>query len=427
MNAKFDFDMLKQKLEDAVAVGNKDLGETKTAKAVAEGELETADTGVADDSKKLQDLQQECMTKASDYEASQHSRSEELAALQKAKEILAEKTGGAAARAYSFVQIATASEIRTSTKNDQLKDRVLALVQGMADKDGSKMLSLLAERLRSASLMGADPFAKVKGMIQEMIEKLVADAQKEALHKAFCDKEMSETKAKRDDKQSDLDDLNTKIEKLKEEIATLQAELAAIAEAQKKADAMRAEEAAAWAEAKADYESGVEGVGMALQVLRDYYAEKEEAFVQTTHDKATGAASGIIGMLEVVESDFSKNLAEGSAAEAMAIEAYEKLTQDNKIATTEKETAVKYKTKDQKETEAALVGLKEDADGTTKELAAIVEYWDKLQPMCVAKPESYAERKKRREAEIAGLKEALRILEEESGSAFLQIRSIRRA
>merc|ERR1719359_1052752 len=264
-------------------------------------------------------------------------------------------------------------------------------------------------------------------MIQEMIEKLVAEAQKEASHKAFCDKEMAETKAKRDDKQSDLDDLNTKIDaatskiaKLKEEIATLQSELAAIAKAQ--------EEAAAWKEAKADYESGVEGVGMALQVLRDYYAEKDEAFVQTTHDKATGAASGIIGMLEVVESDFSKNLAEGSAAEAMAQEAYEKLTQDNEIATTEKSTAVKYKTKDQKETENALAGLKEDREGTQKELDAILEYWDKLQPMCVAKPESYAERKKRREAEIAGLKEALRILEEESGgAAFLQIRTIRRA
>merc|ERR1719460_3410149 len=110
------------------------------------------------------------------------------------------------------------------------------------------MLSLLAQRIQSAALMGADPFAKVKGMIQEMIEKLVAEAQKEASHKAFCDKEMSDTKAKRDDKQSDLDDLNTKIDAATSKIAKLK-------------------EAAAWKEAKADYESGVEGVGMALQVL----------------------------------------------------------------------------------------------------------------------------------------------------------------
>jgi len=442
MNAKFDFDMLKQKLEDAIAVGNKELGETKTekaaaeeAKAVAEGELETADKGVADDSKKLQDLQQDCMTKATEYEESQHSRSEELAALDKAKTILKEKTGGAAERSYSFLQLEVKS--RATTKAQQVKDRVLVLVQSLAAKEDSKMMSLLAQRVQSAMLMSADPFAKVKGMIQEMIEKLVEEAQKEASHKAFCDKEMSETKAKRDDKQGELDTLNAKIDKatskiakLKEDIATLQKELAEIAAAQKKADEMRAEEAAAWKEAKADFEAGVEGVGMALQVLRDYYAEKEEAFVQTTHDKATGAASGIIGMLEVVESDFSKNLAEGQAAEDAAIEAYEKLTQDNKIATTEKSTAVKYKTKDQKETEAALIGLKEDKEGVTKELDAVLEYWDKLQPMCVAKPESYEERKKRREAEIAGLKEALKILEEESGSAaFLQVRSrhIRRA
>merc|ERR1719473_2326923 len=129
--------------------------------------------------------------------------------------------------------------------------------------------------------MGEDPFAKIKGLISEMIEKLEADAAKEAGHKAFCDKEMKETKAKKEEKESDLDTLGTKIDKatakiakLKEEIATLEAELLAIAEAQKKADEIRAE-AAAWKEAKADYESGVEGVGMALQVLRDYYAEKE--------------------------------------------------------------------------------------------------------------------------------------------------------
>merc|ERR1719482_906553 len=219
---------------------------------------------------------------------------------------------------------------------------------------------------------------------------------------------MKETKAKKEDKESDLDTLGTKIDKAMAKIAKLKAE----------ADEIRAEEAAAWKDAKADYESGVEGVGMALQVLRDYYAEKDEALIQepspgATHSKATGAATGIIGMLEVIESDFTKSLADGSAAEAMAVEAYEKLTQDNKIATTEKSTAVEYKTKDKKETEARLEGLKEDKDSTEKEYAAVMEYWEKLQGMCIAKPEPYAERKRRREAEIAGLKEALTILEEE--------------
>merc|ERR1719199_2171467 len=282
---------------------------------------------------------------------------------------------------------------------------------------------MLAERIESASMLGADPFAKIKGLISEMIEKLEEEAAKEAAHKAFCDKEMKETKAKKEDKETDLDDLSTKIDKatakiakLTEEIATLEEELGAIAKAQQEADKIRAEEKAARAEAKADYESGIEGVGMALKVLRDYYAEKEEAFVQESHDKATGAASGIIGMLEVVESDFTKSLAEGTAKESMAQEEYEKLTQDNKIATTEKSTAVKYKGKDKK-----------DKAAVEKEYAAVMEYWEELQGMCIAKPEPYAERKRRREAEIAGLKEALTILEEEAGSAFLQIRTARRA
>merc|ERR1719421_217803 len=433
MNAAFDFKMLKQKIEDAVAFGEKTLAETKAAKAaaeeakaVAEGELETASKNLADDETHLKDLQQECMTASEEDTESKKDRAEELEALATAKKILEEKTGAAADRAYSFLQIGTVA--RAGSKSKEVKQHVLDLLQGLAKKNGDKQLSLLAQRIQSAAMLGEDPFAKIKGLISEMIEKLEAEAAKEAAHKAFCDKEMSETKAKKEDKETELDDLSTKIDKatskiakLKEEIATLSKELGEIAAAQKKA--------AAWAAAKADYEQGLEGVGMALQVLRDYYAEKDEAFIQgnkaaflqgkmglgeSKHSKATGASTGIIGMLEVVESDFSKLLSEGNAAEAMAVEEYEKLTQDNEIATTEKETAVKYKTKDSKETEAMLAGLKEDKEVADKEYSAIMDYWEKLQPMCIAKPEPYAERKKRREAEIAGLKEALTILEEEA-------------
>merc|ERR1719326_1885838 len=246
-NAQFDFDMLKQKLEDAMAYGDKELAEAKKAKAaaeeakgVAEGELATFEKNLADDEKHLEDLHHECMTKATEFEESQHSRGEELGALTKAKTILEEKTGGASERAYSFIQLSSHS--KTKTRNEEVKDRIFSLIQNLAKQDGSKALMLLSQRIQSAAMMGADPFAKVKGMIQEMIEKLVEEAQKEASHKAFCDKEMSETKAKRDDKQGELDTLNAKIDKLKEDIATLQSELAEIAASQQKADKMRAEE-----------------------------------------------------------------------------------------------------------------------------------------------------------------------------------------
>merc|ERR1719201_2923359 len=460
MNAKFDFDMLKQKLEDQVKFANKNLDDTKKSKAeseegkaTAEGNLEKSNKGIKEDSVKLKELQQECMTKAEEYEVEMHDREGELEALATAKKILVEKTGGAADRAYSFLQVSAKATTRAKAGTRVMarimeqRDAVIAQVQRIA-QDGSTAMMQLAQRLRMASLMDADPFAKIKGMIQEMIEKLVEEAGKEAEHKAYCDKEMGETKVKKEDMEEEVEDLTVKIDKatskiakLKQDIMTLSQELVKIAEEQQTADKIRAEEKAAWEAAEADFSSGLEGVGMALQVLRDYYAEKEESLLQTgaqTHTrvhakakakdtKESGAASGIIGMLEVVESDFSKLLAEGKAAEDQAIKIYEEQTTENKIATKTKETEIKYKTKDQKETEALLESLKEDIGGSQKELDAINEYWEKLQPECVAKPEPYEERKKRREAEIAGLKEALKILEEESAPAFLQIRRPSRA
>jgi len=329
---------------------------------------------------------------------------------------------------------------RAKAKAQETNDRVIALVQSLAAKGGSTELAQLASRLRNtvsqATMDGSDPFAKVKGLISEMIEKLVADAAKEADHKAFCDKEMAETKAKREDKEEEVDDLSNKIDaatakiaKLKEEVAALLGELAEIARVQKEADDTRAAEKAAFAEAKADYESGLEGVGIALQVLRDYYAEKpadDESVAMLLqarkHSKATGAATGIIGMLEVVESDFSKMLATSTAGEDQAQREYDVLTQENKVATATKTTAAEYKEKDGKQTAALLAGYEGDRGVAQEELDAIMEYWEKLQPMCVAKAEPYAERKKRRDAEIAGLKQALEILENESATSFLQMR-----
>merc|ERR1719504_625740 len=93
---------------------------------------------------------------------------------------------------------------------------------------GVPALAQLAVRVRSEVMLGADPFAKVKQMIQEMMEKLLAEAKEEAGKKAFCDKEMADTKAKREDKQDEVDDLTTKIDKAAAKIAKLKESISAL-------------------------------------------------------------------------------------------------------------------------------------------------------------------------------------------------------
>jgi len=68
-----------------------------------------------------------------------------------------------------------------------------------------------------------------------------------------------------------------------------------------------------------DMKAGLQAVKMAIQILREYYAKDNIA-----HTAAEGAGTGIIGLLEVVESDFSKTLAEMSATEAAAQRAYDR-------------------------------------------------------------------------------------------------------
>merc|ERR1719217_336468 len=134
-----------------------------------------------------------------------------------------------------------------------------------------------------------DPFAKVKSLISNMIEKLLKEAEEDATEKAFCDKEMAETEAKKADKEATIEKLSTKIDsmtakssKLKEQVAELEKELAELAKAQAEMDKVRAEEKAAFDANSAEMEKGVKGVQLALKVLNDYYSK----------DAAHGAAQG---------------------------------------------------------------------------------------------------------------------------------------
>merc|ERR1719345_235921 len=344
------------------------------------------------------------MSGAEDFEAETKSRGEELKALATAKKIIVEATSGAASQSYSFVQTSMASGA------DLAKFEAVRFVRDLAMKQKSTVLAQLASKMAAAG-----PFDKVKGLISSMIEKLLSEAQADATEKAFCDKEMAETEAKKADKESAIAKLSTSIDsmtaksaQLKSEVAVLQKELADIARAQAEMDKLRAEENAAFVTNSAEMKQGVDGIQKALKVLNEYYAK------DAAHASADGAGSGIIGLLEVCESDFSKGLAEMTAAEETAANEYDKTSKENAITKATKEQDAKYKSKEAKGLDKETAEATADRSGVQEELDAVNEYYAGIKERCIAKAETYEEKVARRTAEIAGLKEALTILEGES-------------
>merc|ERR1712050_597616 len=105
----------------------------------------------------------------------------------------------------------------------------------------------------------------------------------------------------------------------------------------------------------------------------------------------------------------------------------EKTTDENKIEKATGEQDVKYKTQEFKGLDKTVSELSSDRETVNDELGGVNDYYGKLKDRCVAKPESYEERKKRREAEIDGLKEALSVLDSEVALVQHKARSGRRA
>merc|ERR1719407_440948 len=419
-NAKHNYEMMKQSLEDQIAADTKDMNEEKAGKeeaaegkATAEGDLATTVKELKAAKEELNTANTDCMTTAADHEATVAARTEELKVIATAEKILKESTSGAEGQTYSLLQMAAASKMQT--RADLANSEVITLVKKLAHDHHSAALAQLASRIaviaRYGSKNGGDPFAKVKGLIGEMITKLEKEAEAEATEKAYCDEEMAKTEAKKAELDDDIAKLTNSIDKaaarsasLKEEVVELEKELATLAKTQAEMDKLRAEQNGNYKVAKAELELGLGGVRKALGVLRDYYGgaaalvqeddAKFNSFMQQPappeqHEKSSGAGGSIINILEVCESDFATNLAKEESEEADSAENYEKVTQENKVTKAAKEQDAKYKTKEATALDKEIAELSSDRDTSNTELAAVMEYYAKIKERCVAKPETY--------------------------------------
>jgi len=434
-NEKHSYDMMMQDLNSQVAAATEERDSKAAFKASKEeekagAEADLADTKVvlADDTKFLTDLTTECEQKAIDFEARQKTRQEELDAIGEAIGIMTSDSVAGSGSKHLPQLIQTNSKSKSvlsqlrSTSQSATQQAVAIYLRDQAKRSNSKILSLIASKV------AADPFKKISKMIKDMITKLEEEAQEEAEHKGFCDAELGSNKATRDTKTEESDMLTATIEELTAEITKLAIQITDLSEAIASIDKAVAEATAIRMSEKekntmtiADAKAGKEAVSRAMLVLKTYYdkAATNTALIQNkvpgapeTFDKPyTGMeGGGVMGMLEVCESDFARLDSETTASEAENQKSFEEFSADSSASKEAKTAEMKDKEAEKTTKESANAQAKKDLKGVKEELSAALAYYEKLKPSCVDAGESYAERVARREEEIDSLKEALKIL-----------------
>merc|ERR1719181_2331733 len=220
---------------------------------------------------------------------------------------------------------------------------------------------------------------------------------------------------------AEIDSLKASIAKLTDSIGDLSEQVASLDKAMAKATKVRSEEKKTNTETINDSQEAQTAVARALTVLKEFYAKAAEAtaFVQqkaepeifdSAYKGMGGESGGVVGMLEVIESDFARLESDTKAAEATAQKEYDEFMTDSKVDKSEKSTDIEHKTAKKQDESQALTTKKSDLEGTQKELDAALAYFDKLKPSCVDSGVSYEDRVARRKEEIESLQEALKIL-----------------
>merc|ERR1719199_916314 len=344
---------------------------------------------------------------------------------------------------------------------DNGTDRAAERAAGVAQYDDDKAAQLRTRLVRHLKELGhefhsyammemvsaaaTDPFDKIRGLISDMVAKLLAEAAEEASQKSFCDEEKAKSNAEREKKSTGIDKMTSRLDKatsesaqLKDSIKELQAELAEIDKATGEAIRLRQEENSNFIKASKDYKDAAQAVEDAIGVLKEFYS----SLVQTGVKGATvGAASAppqfggakedagnsIISLLEVSAEDFTRLLTEEESKEMQAKAEFDRMQLESKLAIVAKTSELKAAESQVKQLAVAIRSYHEDRTMLNEELDAVMAYLEKLRPQCETKVLTYEEKKARREAEIEGLKEAMAILEGGAASLVQRPRILRGA
>jgi chromosome segregation ATPase len=281
-------------------------------------------------------------------------------------------------------------------------------------------------------------------MIRDMVLQLMDEANEEASQRGWCTTELGTNKQTRDDKTdgvtkltSQKDKLTADIAKLGEEIADLTKAIAEIDRAVAQATLTRNEEKSTNAETIADATEAQTAVSQALTVLKEFYQKaatatalvqaqdddksfddallqeepKKNPFAESSYTGMGSENTGVVGMLEVIASDFARLESETEMAEEQSSKEFERFSDMSAEDKAVKNLEMQHRSDLQVDKKKALNETEKDLKAMQTQLDSALAYYDKLKPACIYTGEKYEDRVARRQAEIEGLEDALKFFE----------------
>jgi len=447
--------------QDAKTTADSDKSAAEANNAQASDDTVLEEATLKDDELYMKDLTEKCELKASEWDQRSQMRAGEVAALTKAIDVIknrAKANESANKRAFLLQLPAKNADVRDSIEESDLGDASLSFLQKNSPR---KQLSMLSKKLLLTSAQGAsrreralsalaqtaqrikspmlsalamkitaDPFAKVRKLVQELIERLVKEAAAESSKKGWCDTEMGKATSNRNSNMDAVMTLNAetmaleaKKATLEDEITTLTQEISDLNDSLAKQTKLRTQEKAENMDTLDKAKAGLAAVKDAYDVLQTFYnsaakgkvsllqASPVDADAPGVHSGAykggQAKAGGIFAMLDVIVSDFERTIRVVTEAEQAAHREFTEFDRTTKSSTMSKETSKSQSELDLKETTQKIAENMANLELHQKMLDDALKELEDLKPACVDTGMSYADRVAKREEEIDALKKAM--------------------
>jgi chromosome segregation ATPase len=424
--AQSDFSALKAAKTKEIAANKKmskdktaELAETEDNLAKAKEDLDLTREALAADTKFIQELRLRCQQSDKDWELRSKTRLDEIAAVSETIKILNDDDAKETMERTVFLQ--TAAESSTQAKARALAS---AKLRALAKQHKSLALMALSQKVK------ADPFGKLKGIIDDMSGALKTQMADEVKEKDFCNKEFNENAMQTMAKQNEIKDLTSLIETSKATIDTLDKEMdqlrADIKEMEvqmMKASEEREAQNHEFQLAVTDQRATQTILKKALARLEEFYGKK--TLVQLSAEPGAAApppppamsemkpsqgAGGVMQLIQNIIDEAADMESDALKAETDSQAGYEDFIKNSNAGIAEANKQITAKTDDKSDTEGTKVGAEEDLAAALTDAEKLATYKGELHTSCDFLVKNFELRQTALTNEIEGLGQAKAIL-----------------